>query len=103
QQRDTWKQFLKEKVFLAWPGKVATPELRRVSEFEKNGLQLVEYEFTSQEHVTLPVFVLQRPNAKKMVVRVLDQNDWDVFSKNLNSRNFENLNSDENASIAFVA
>ncbi|WP_425618419.1 alpha/beta hydrolase family protein [Anatilimnocola sp. NA78] len=80
-QKTDWTQFLKEKSFRAWP-ELSKPNVKEISSTEKEGIRLTTYEFISQEHIPLQLFVLQRADLKQPeinVLNVLDDRSWTEF------------------------
>jgi dienelactone hydrolase len=70
---------LREKVFAGWPAeqRLVWPELRGHS--TEGGMRLKAYEFASQPHVDLWLFVLQDAKVRrpeKVLLTVLDTEDW---------------------------
>ncbi|HUY90065.1 MAG TPA: prolyl oligopeptidase family serine peptidase, partial [Pirellulales bacterium] len=56
--RDGWMKALKEKCFAGWPAEPGPLNVERVSSAERNGLALEAYDFDSQEHVRLRLYIL---------------------------------------------
>jgi hypothetical protein len=104
QRRDDWKKFLSEKVFAAWPTDIEQAQLRSISDEKKNGVRIQEFEFVSQEKIILPLFVVSNSKAKRLVVRVLDQTNWNSIAEALesNPQRIVNLIKENDAAIAFV-
>jgi dienelactone hydrolase len=76
--------FLKEKSFRAWPKSTVNLDLKEIASTEKNGIRLTTYEFTSQEHIRLPLYVLRRADLDKPelnVLNVLDDQGWQEFQQ----------------------
>jgi hypothetical protein len=86
-QRSGWLSGLREKSFRAWPHDAKPsepPALRKLSESTSGDIALFAYEFDSQEHVTLPLYVLA-PAGKSVqdletiVLHPLDAEGWSGF------------------------
>lgn len=77
--RNGWMEALNTKVFRGWPQECPALAVKQTSSKEHKGLRLERYEYSSQEHVTLPLFVV-RPSGVKadapVVLRVLDEDRW---------------------------
>ncbi len=101
-RREDWKKFLEEKVFAAWPRENEPAQLRPIPESKKTAIH--RFEFVSQENVILPVYVVGNSKAKRLVIRVLDQLEWNSVSAKLETdpQNASALITDKDAAIAFV-
>jgi hypothetical protein len=82
-----WVEALREKCFSGWPNDKdhsRPPVLRRVFEAQSGKMMLSAYEFDSQEHVSLPLYLL-RPaempldKAEAVVLHPLDTDGWSAF------------------------
>ena len=70
---------LKENVFMSWPVEAVPLKLREVSSDERDGIVFKSYDFTSQEHVDLKLFVAYRNDIGQsdlVVLNVLDDQAW---------------------------
>jgi len=85
--RDGWKKFLAEKVFAAWPAHPPGAKLELVSSAQTKPMRIHQFEFVSQENVSLPIYVVQSGDAKpkRLIVRVLDETDAKKFAAIFNS------------------
>lgn len=86
ERRDHWKKFLAEKVFITWPTNVPAAQLRSISTAKLNGIRFQEFDFVSQENITLPIYVVTGANPKRLLVRTLDQVEWDSWAKGFGSK-----------------
>jgi dienelactone hydrolase len=104
QRRDGWRKFLDQKVFAAWPKDIEPAQLRSVSNEKKNDMRIQQFEFVSQEKIILPLYVVGNAKAKRLVVRVLDQTEWDSVGKVLEAglQNPSELANEKEAAIAFI-
>jgi dienelactone hydrolase len=85
--RDGWMEALRMKVFRGWPEEGQPIGLQEQSSTERKGLVLRQYTYCSQEHVALPLFVVQPAGAKagvRVVLDVLDEDGWSKWAKALN-------------------
>ena len=79
-----WMTALREKVFRGWPEEGAALELKEVareaSEFRG---ELLQFEFTSETPVRLPLVLALPPDARpdKVSVHVVDESGWQEYSK----------------------
>jgi dienelactone hydrolase len=73
-QRDTWRATLLAKSFMAWPTQPAALDLKPMGEDQG-------YEFTSQPHVRLALFIKGplQPGAKRINLHILDAASWPNF------------------------
>ncbi len=79
QQRDAWLAALKDKSFRAWPRTPGPLDRREVFSVARQGVQLSAYDFLSQEHVPLRMWLGHREGLAKadlVVLNVLDQAGW---------------------------
>ena len=71
-QRDAWMKALREKCFAGWPAE-ETPLDVKVTHREKNGNdEFTTYEFTSQEHVPLRLYVVAPTHPKPLSLNIID-------------------------------
>ena len=80
--RENWKQFLNKKVFAAWPNEIEPAQLHPISDTKKNGVKIQRFEFVSLEKITLPIYIVNNRNSKRLIIRVLDQTEWDSLAEN---------------------
>lgn len=77
--RVRWLSLLRERVFGGWPEEPGPLACQQLGEAASNGLRLAIYEFDSQPHVRLPLYVLRPVTggpATEMELRVLDDAQW---------------------------
>ncbi len=82
--RDGWMKALREKVFRGWPSEAeAGPlDIDPVFSAEADGIRLTAFEFMSQPHVRLRLFVLHavnQPQASHVTLNVLDEAGWNQW------------------------
>ena len=78
-QRDAWLKALREKSFHGWPESAGDLELKQAFSVDKEGMRFSAYDFTSQEHVRLRLYLLRRASDKPddlVVLNVLDDEGW---------------------------
>ena len=109
--RDRLVSTLTSKSFAGWPTASRPLELDLAFNVEKNGITFSAFDFTSQNHVTLRLYLMQK-NAEqtrnRITLRVLDRNSWNEwvsamsvsYSQTLESENYENLAPNEDAYLA---
>jgi dienelactone hydrolase len=81
QQRRELLKTLREKSFGGWPTQEqAGPlDIRQVFSSERHGIILIAFDFTSQPHVRLRLYLVHRPGIErpdKVVLNVLGQQEW---------------------------
>ncbi len=79
QQRDGWRQALREKSFAGWPARGEPVHLAPVDGTTVGELRVANWEFTSQHPVRLPLRVFYTGDEKavrKIVLHVADETDW---------------------------
>lgn len=79
EQRDAWLAALREKSFRGWPAEPGQLNLKQRFTTAHDGVELAVYDFTSQHHVPLELFVTKRAGLEKpslMVLNVLDEEGW---------------------------
>jgi dienelactone hydrolase len=80
--RDNWLTQLKAKTFRAWPEQSASPILKPVFDVSRDGVQLLAFDFTSDEPIELRLYVASRAGLEKpdlMVLNVLEDEGWREF------------------------
>jgi dienelactone hydrolase len=80
-----WLDLLREKVFHGWTTNPPHLDAKAVGEVTKHGLRLRAFDFTSEEGVSLRLWVLgaQQARPKAVVVRVIDEVGWEDAVKGL--------------------
>lgn len=81
QQRQALLKALREKSFGGWPTqeKAGPLNIRKVFSAEKHGIRLTAFDFTSQPHVRLRLYLVHRPGierADQVVLNVPDEQEW---------------------------
>lgn len=78
--RDGWLAALKEKSFAGWPETTVPLNEKEVIRANHHNVLFTAYDFTSQPHVRLRLYVAQSPAAKRradrVVLRVLGEEEW---------------------------
>lgn len=85
-QREAWLTALREKCFAGWPADVEPLRLAQTRAAEAGGLRLRVFEFTSQTHARLPLFVLNAAGARRprqVSLAVVDERGWDEWAARL--------------------
>ena len=111
--RDRLVSTLTSKSFAGWPKASETADLDLDLAFnvEKDGITFSAFDFTSQNHVTLRLYLMRRnagQNPDHITLRVLDRSSWDEwvsamlvsYSQTLELENYENLAPNEDAYLA---
>jgi hypothetical protein len=80
-QRRDWISALRDKSFRGWPSEAGAGPLKieQVLSATANGIRLRAFDFTSQPHVQLRLYLAQRANLahpSKVVLRVVDEDGW---------------------------
>ncbi|UCG56324.1 MAG: prolyl oligopeptidase family serine peptidase [Phycisphaerales bacterium] len=80
-QKRRWLRALRNKSFRGWPSQAdAGPlEVQQVSSVATDGIRLSAFDFTSQPHVRLRLYLVHRADcaqAEKVVLNVLDEDGW---------------------------
>ncbi len=78
-QRDQWLQLLREKSFNGWPEKPGELQVKEVLAAEQDGVSLTAYDFQSESHLPLRLYVAHRAGLEKpdlTVLNVLDDEGW---------------------------
>lgn len=79
QERDRWRELLVTKAFAGWPSEAGKLDVEKACDVEREGVRLAAYDFISQEHVRLRLYVAHRAGLEKadlMVLNVLDEEGW---------------------------
>jgi len=79
EMRDRWREQLDAKSFGGWPSEAVPLDLQPAFDVERAGVRLAAYDFTSQDHVPLRLYVAHRAGLEKadlMVLNVLDEEGW---------------------------
>ncbi|MBX3415322.1 MAG: acetylxylan esterase [Pirellulales bacterium] len=82
QSRDAWRETLLAKSFAGWPSEAGDLQLEKAFDVEREGVRFAAYDFTSQEHVRLRLYVAHRAGLEKadlMVLNVLDEEAWQTW------------------------
>ena len=90
--RNHWMEALRTKVFAGWPDEGLPLCLQETPAVERGGLVLRQYTFSSQAHVTLPLFVVQRTGVEdqgKVGLHVLDEETWNDWATPLDWKSSE--------------
>ncbi|MBC8471132.1 MAG: prolyl oligopeptidase family serine peptidase [Planctomycetes bacterium] len=80
-QRKAWMKMLRKKSFRGWPrpSQVVPLDMKCVFSVEREGIQLSAYDFTSQPHVRLRLYLAHKARLKNPEVarlNVLDEQRW---------------------------
>ncbi|MCS7338890.1 MAG: S9 family peptidase, partial [Verrucomicrobiae bacterium] len=76
---DQLRAELRRKVFAGWPADEPSIRPKLAVRAERNGLRLSVFEFASQHHVELRLYLLERSGTKRpraVVLEILSQADW---------------------------
>jgi dienelactone hydrolase len=81
EQRDTWMKALREKSFRGWPteAEAGSLDVKQVFSVERYGIHLSAFDFTSQPHVRLRLYLAHRAGLDKadmVVLNTLDEQGW---------------------------
>ncbi len=82
QTRDRLLTELKEKSFRGWPSAAPPRDLQEVFKATSGGVELAAYDFTSQHHTRLRLYIAQRAGLEKpslVVLNTLDEAGWQDF------------------------
>ncbi len=77
--RARWTAVLRERVFGGWPDDPGPLDCRPICDAASRGLRLAVYEYNSQPHVRLPLYVVHPqtlPPGAEVVLRVVDDAQW---------------------------
>ena len=82
-RRDEWRAALREKCFRGWPTETASVP-NKVFSAESNGIHFSAYDFESQQHIALRLYLahragLQPSDLELVVLNALDEQDWTEF------------------------
>jgi dienelactone hydrolase len=80
-QRDGWMEALREKSFRGWPTdtQAGSLDVKQVFSVQRHGIRLSAFDFTSQQHITLRLYLAQQAGLEKadrVVIKVLDEQGW---------------------------
>ncbi len=80
-QRKVWMKALREKSFRGWPTQAQAGSLdtRQVFSVERHGIRFSAFDFTSQPHVRLRLYIAHRAGLDKadlIVLNILDEQGW---------------------------
>ena len=81
-QRDGWRKALEVKVFRGWPDAPGSLDIKKIFSVERHDVRLSAYDFTSQEHIRLRIYLTERAGSDKAelaVLNVLDQQSWNTL------------------------
>lgn len=82
EQRDGWLQALREKTFRGWPETAEQPAPKQAFSAVQKGIRLSAYDFESQEHVPLRLYLAHRDGLETpdlAVLNVVDDAGWREF------------------------
>jgi hypothetical protein len=84
-QRKAWMTSLRERSFRGWPTKTEAGSLdvKRVFSVQRHGMRFSAFDFTSQPHVRLRLYTVQRAGLKKpslVTLNVLDEQGWSEWA-----------------------
>lgn len=93
QQRDRWRMFLRERCFRGWPESDGPLQIETICDAEQDGIRLLGLEFTSQQEVRLPVFLMLASDKAPaqldlIVLNALGQDGWSEFVSTLMAGGF---------------
>lgn len=80
--RDKWRKELAEKSFRAWPHEPGALDVKEAFSAEQQGVKFAAFDFASQEHIGLRLYVAHRAGLQKpelTVLNVLDPRSWNEF------------------------
>jgi hypothetical protein len=85
--RDGLLEGLRAKSFRAWPESDESVNVKQKTTQERDVLRMRTYEFTSEPHVALKLFVIdsKKDVPKYVVLNVLDEGAWEAFAKEAGS------------------
>lgn len=97
--KSEWIEGLKSKSFRGWPSEEQSTELKQLFSIEKSGVRLSKYEFQSQHHIRLPLYLAHRAGLKPaeldlIVLNVLDDEGWQNFLAMMSSGFVEHIRSE---------
>lgn len=79
QSRETLLARLRKESFGGWPAEGAPPDMKPAFLVERHGIRFSAYDFTSQEHVPLRLYLAHRSGLDRpelVVLNVLDEEGW---------------------------
>ncbi len=85
--RDRLVSALASKSFAGWPSVSSPPELEFVFRAEENGIAFSAFDFQSQNHVSLRLYLMQREieeQSNRITLKVLDRSSWDEWLSAMN-------------------
>jgi len=85
-QSKRWRQDLEEKVFRGWPANPPTLDIKDVEDVKHKGLRLRVFDFTSEEQVTLRLWLMtaeKTEKAKLVVLSAVDETGWQEWAREL--------------------
>ena len=78
-QSERWMKQLREEVFAGWPQNSEPVKITKTHEWSRHGIVYRVFDFTSQEHIELMLYVAHRSDLDKpelVVLNVLDEAGW---------------------------
>ncbi|GAG16730.1 unnamed protein product, partial [marine sediment metagenome] len=83
-QRDAWMSALREKSFRGWPtdAEAGSLDVKQVFSVKRHGIRLSAFDFTSQPHVRLRLYLAHRAGldkADRVTLNVLDEHQWNEW------------------------
>jgi len=81
-QGAAWRAALRKESFGGWPEEGAPLDIREVFSAERQGVRFSAYDFTSQQHVPLRLYVARRAGKSRpelVVLNALDEAGWTEF------------------------
>ncbi len=91
-----WLKGIREKCFRGWPGDLPPATLRDAVSVIRDGIRLTRSKLDVQDKITLPLYRLEvaTGSARRAIVEVLDQADWQQRLKGLKAVFAEDLTDD---------
>ncbi|MGD9126988.1 MAG: alpha/beta hydrolase family protein, partial [Planctomycetia bacterium] len=83
---ESTKKTLLEKVFSGWPKEPCDLDVKRVNQKVKEGRTITTYEYTSQEHVRLPLYVVGPTDPSQVDtidIRLTSEKEWKALKAGL--------------------
>lgn len=89
--RDGWMMALREKAFRGWPGpgEAGPLDVDKAFSAEADGIRLAAFDFTSQPHVRLRLFLLSPADpaqASRVALNALDEGGWSAWLAAMRSK-----------------
>lgn len=84
--RDSWLAALREKSFAAWPSDSLPLDVKKLSSTERNGVRLQTFSFTSQQHVSLPLYLVHAASSespRRVVLQIPGESQWKEWSSHV--------------------